>query len=91
MFGAISRKTAIAVNWWSIGSSILLNCSAAPRLYLASLPEAIREELLKQHLHAMTPHSLTDPDQFRTQPSSTYTTMRENVVCVGILLFYWMK
>lgn len=80
-------KTAIAVNWWSIGSSLPLNCGAAPRLLLASLPAKTRDDLLKQPLRAMTPHSLTDPDQLRVEVSTVIQqgwAMTQNDVVDGL-------
>lgn len=53
------------VRWWAVGGSLPHNCGGAPKLLLAYQPEPTIEAALARPLVAMTPRSVTAPDQLR--------------------------
>lgn len=60
----VNRSSSlVTVNWE--GRRTELHTTANGKILLAYMPEARRERLLAQPLHAATPHTLTDPDELR--------------------------
>jgi DNA-binding IclR family transcriptional regulator len=55
------------VRWWSIGTTLPLNCGAAPKVLLAYQPPAEIELVLAQPLTALTPKSIVDPAALRAE------------------------
>lgn len=61
-------SNAVDIKWWGINESLPLNCGAAPKLILAHLPADEAQSIFKlENFVALTPHSVMDPDQLRSQ------------------------
>jgi DNA-binding IclR family transcriptional regulator len=55
----------IELHWWPIGGTMPLNCGGAPKLLLSFQPQEEIDRMLSAPLIALTPKSVTDPDQLR--------------------------
>lgn len=51
----------LEVRWWNIGTTLPLNCGAAPKVLLAYQSQAEIEQFLAHPMTALTPESTTDP------------------------------
>ncbi|RYY43123.1 MAG: hypothetical protein EOP59_08560 [Sphingomonadales bacterium] len=59
--------SGMEVRWWNIGTTLPLNCGAAPKVLLAYQPAAEIERVLAQPLTALTPKSIVDPAALRVE------------------------
>lgn len=58
---------SLEVRWWNIGTTLPLNCGAAPKVLLAYQPAVEIERVLAAPLTALTPNSITDPAELRAE------------------------
>ncbi len=63
----IHDMKGIEVHWWAVGGTLPYNCGGAPKLLLAYQSQQEINRALKRPMAALTPKSVTDPDELRAQ------------------------
>jgi DNA-binding IclR family transcriptional regulator len=63
----IHDMKGIEVHWWAVGGTLPYNCGGAPKLMLAYQSQQEINRALKRPMMALTPRSVTDPNELRAQ------------------------
>jgi DNA-binding IclR family transcriptional regulator len=63
----IHDMKGIEVHWWAVGGTLPYNCGGAPKLMLAYQSQQEINRALKRPMSALTPKSVTDPNELRAQ------------------------
>jgi IclR family transcriptional regulator, KDG regulon repressor len=63
----IHDMKGIEVHWWAVGGTLPFNCGGAPKLLLSYQPQSEVTRVLKRPMTALTPKSVTDPDELKSQ------------------------
>jgi IclR family transcriptional regulator, acetate operon repressor len=70
-----------STNW--VGRRTPLHCSSSGKVFLAHMPEALRQQVLAHPLEALTPRTVTDPARLRRQLEEVrvrgYATIQEEI------------
>ncbi len=63
----IHDMKGIEVHWWAVGGTLPYNCGGAPKLLLAYQAQQEINRVLKRPMSALTPKSVTEPNELRAQ------------------------